>query len=201
MPRPSEWESRWWSPIINAEHLAMRDSCGACRPFLFVILDVTGPGAMAVAPAPHRSAQMDVPVGRVVYTSLLDERGRVQVRPHGDAAWLRTLPGCHRRCHGHDGGKSGRRSPGRGTAPLSSLDLTSGFTTFGLWGPRPEKSSGPVTDDDISNAAFPFGELPVCRDRRLSGVLAVADLLCRRARLGALRAHRRGRPRSGTRSV
>src|SRR4029079_1851173 len=25
MPRAAEWESRWWSPIINAEHLAMRD--------------------------------------------------------------------------------------------------------------------------------------------------------------------------------
>ena len=23
--REAEWESRWWSPIINAEHLAMRD--------------------------------------------------------------------------------------------------------------------------------------------------------------------------------
>src|ERR1700722_440268 len=28
MERPAEWESRWWSPIVNAEHLAMRDACG-----------------------------------------------------------------------------------------------------------------------------------------------------------------------------
>ena len=26
MPRTSEWEARWWSPIINAEHLQMRES-------------------------------------------------------------------------------------------------------------------------------------------------------------------------------
>jgi len=26
--RTAEWESRWWSPIINAEHLAMRDRAG-----------------------------------------------------------------------------------------------------------------------------------------------------------------------------
>ena len=25
MPREAEWDSRWWSPIVNAEHLAMRD--------------------------------------------------------------------------------------------------------------------------------------------------------------------------------
>ena len=28
----AEWESRWWSPIINAEHLAMRDRAGHRRP-------------------------------------------------------------------------------------------------------------------------------------------------------------------------
>ena len=32
MERPAEWESRWWSPIINAEHLAMRDACRPRRP-------------------------------------------------------------------------------------------------------------------------------------------------------------------------
>ena len=28
MPREAEWESRWWSPIINAEHLQMRETAG-----------------------------------------------------------------------------------------------------------------------------------------------------------------------------
>ena len=30
--REAEWESRWWSPIINAEHLAMRDRARDDRP-------------------------------------------------------------------------------------------------------------------------------------------------------------------------
>ena len=30
--REAEWDSRWWSPIINAEHLAMRDRAGDVRP-------------------------------------------------------------------------------------------------------------------------------------------------------------------------
>ncbi len=30
MPREAEWESRWWSPIVNAEHLALRGRpCGS----------------------------------------------------------------------------------------------------------------------------------------------------------------------------
>ena len=28
MPRTAEWDARWWSPIINAEHLAMRERAG-----------------------------------------------------------------------------------------------------------------------------------------------------------------------------
>ena len=28
MPREHEWDSRWWSPIINAEHLRMREAAG-----------------------------------------------------------------------------------------------------------------------------------------------------------------------------
>ena len=46
MPREAEWESRWWSPIINAEHLAMRDRAGLVDLSAFAIFDVTGPGAL-----------------------------------------------------------------------------------------------------------------------------------------------------------
>ncbi len=44
MPRAAEWESRWWSPIINAEHLAMRDRVGMVDLAAFAIFDVSGPG-------------------------------------------------------------------------------------------------------------------------------------------------------------
>jgi glycine/D-amino acid oxidase-like deaminating enzyme len=46
MDREAEWDSRWWSPIINAEHLAMRDRAGLFDLSAFAILDVTGPGAL-----------------------------------------------------------------------------------------------------------------------------------------------------------
>ena len=71
--RPAEWDSRWWSPIINAEHLAMRDRAGMFDLSAFCVFDVTGPGALATV---QRVAmrQMDVPVGRVVYTPVLTPR-------------------------------------------------------------------------------------------------------------------------------
>src|SRR6201986_5085409 len=75
MDRPGEWESRWWSPVINAEHLAMRDGAGLVDLSAFTILDVTGPGALAGLQR-LAVAQLDVPVGRSVYTPLLNEAGK-----------------------------------------------------------------------------------------------------------------------------
>ncbi len=45
MPREHEWDSRWWSPIINAEHLAMRERAGIVDLSAFAIFDVVGPAA------------------------------------------------------------------------------------------------------------------------------------------------------------
>src|SRR5207237_7034685 len=74
MPREAEWESRWWSPIINAEHLAMRERVGAFDLTAFAVLDVSGRGALDFIQT-IAVAQMEVPVGRVVYTSWLNEAG------------------------------------------------------------------------------------------------------------------------------
>ena len=43
MPRTAEWESRWWSPIINAEHLQMRETAGLVDLTAFVEFDIPGP--------------------------------------------------------------------------------------------------------------------------------------------------------------
>ena len=74
MPREAEWEARWWSPVINAEHLAMRDACGLVDLSAFAVFDITGSAALETVQS-LAVAQLDVAPGRVVYTSLLDERG------------------------------------------------------------------------------------------------------------------------------
>src|SRR2546430_17477031 len=40
MERTAEWESRWWSPVINAEHLAMRDAAALVDLSAFAVLDI-----------------------------------------------------------------------------------------------------------------------------------------------------------------
>src|ERR1700712_1178360 len=71
MPREHEWDSRWWSPIINAEHLRMREAAGVVDLSAFQVLDITGPGALDTV---QRTcvAQCDVAVGKVIYTPVLD---------------------------------------------------------------------------------------------------------------------------------
>ena len=71
MPREAEWESRWWSPIINAEHLAMRDRAALIDLSAFAIFDIVGSGALEYLQR-VALAEMDVEVGRVVYTPILN---------------------------------------------------------------------------------------------------------------------------------
>src|SRR4029450_2056565 len=95
MPRQAEWEARWWSPIINAEHLAMRDRVAMVDLSAFAIIDIGGPGALDVV---QRMAvkQMDVPVGRVVYTPLLNPAGGVKA----DLTIMRLSDDRFRAAHG-----------------------------------------------------------------------------------------------------
>ena len=52
--REAEWDARWWSPIINAEHLAMRERAGDVRPLGVLHLRRLGPGALDVRAAASR---------------------------------------------------------------------------------------------------------------------------------------------------
>ena len=56
--RPSG-TSRWWSPIINAEHLAMRERAAMFDLSAFAIFDIAGPGALDA-----RAARRDAADGR-----------------------------------------------------------------------------------------------------------------------------------------
>ncbi|MEA2536387.1 MAG: hypothetical protein QOF11_621 [Chloroflexota bacterium] len=155
MPRAAEWESRWWSPIVNAEHLAMRERVAMIDLAAFAIFDVSGPAAMAYLQGLVVN-QVDVPVGRVVYTPLLNAAG-------GIVADLTIIRLAHDRYRVVTGGGMGMRDkkwfsdhlPADGSAQLT--DLTSALYTVGVWGPRARDLVQSIAGDDLSNEAFPFG--------------------------------------------
>jgi glycine cleavage system aminomethyltransferase T/glycine/D-amino acid oxidase-like deaminating enzyme len=179
MPREAEWDSRWWSPIINAEHLAMRERAGIVDLTAFALFDVIGPGAMA---AVQRIvvAQVDVVPGRVVYTSVLDERGGIRA----DLTIMRLAGDHYRVVTGAGTGNIDRkwfadRMPADGTAYV--VDQTSAWTTVGLWGPRARDILGSVTDADISHGAFGFGR---CRQIEVGTVPVLASRISYVGELG-----------------
>ena len=179
MDRSAEWESRWWSPIINAEHLALRDGCGLVDLSAFVVLDVSGAGALASLQ--HLAvAQMDVPIGRVVYTSLLDERGGFK----SDLTIMRLGTNRYRVVTGGATGMTEKKwfvdhLVADGSAQLT--DLTSSWATFGLWGPRARDVLERCTRDDVSHAGFPFA---TCRVIELGGIKVLASRISYIGELG-----------------
>ncbi|MHB1835011.1 MAG: GcvT family protein, partial [Solirubrobacteraceae bacterium] len=152
--REAEWEARWWSPIINAEHLAMRDRAGYTDLTAFAIFDLSGPGALdAVQRVAMR--QMDVPVGRVVYTPVLTPSGGFKA----DLTIMRMDENVFRVVTGGAWGMSDLKwfsdhLPQDGSAQIH--DQTNAWTTLGLWGPRARDILSSVTSDDVSHEGFPF---------------------------------------------
>ena len=153
--REAEWESRWWSPIINAEHLAMRDRAAMIDLTAFAIFDVTGPGALDVV---QRVAmrQMDVAVGRVVYTPLLTPSGGFKQ----DLTIMRMADDVFRVVTGGAYGMSDLKwfadhLPDDGSAQIH--DQTNAWTHARAVGPaRAGHPRSASRRDDVSHEGFPF---------------------------------------------
>jgi heterotetrameric sarcosine oxidase gamma subunit len=177
MERPAEWESRWWSPVINAEHLAMRDACALVDLSAFAILDISGPGALE-AVQNLSVAQLNVADGRVVYTSWLDSKGGFRA----DLTVMRLAADRFRVVTGGATGQSDAKwIRDHLPADASLADLTSAWTTIGLWGPRARDVLAAVTSDDVSHLGFPFG---TCREIEIGNVVVLASRISYVGELG-----------------
>jgi glycine cleavage system aminomethyltransferase T len=154
MPREHEWDSRWWSPIINAEHLRMREAAAVIDLSAFCIFDITGPEALEVVQGTC-VAQCDVAVGKVVYTPVLDAKGGFRsdltVMRLGDDHFRVVTGGAHGMA---DRAWFAAHLPEGGTTTLA--DLTDDVSTIGIWGPRARDILSSLTSDDVSDAGFGF---------------------------------------------
>jgi len=168
--RKSEWEARWWSPLINAEHLAMRDRAGIFDLSAFAIFDVTGPGALDALQGVSMR-QVDVAIGRVVYTPWLSQsagfKSDLTIMRLGDEEFRVVTGGAH--------GMADRKwlrdhLPQDGSAQLA--DLTSAWCTLGIWGPRARDILASVTSDDVSHEGFSFA---TCRTIEIGPLRVLAS--------------------------
>src|SRR5690606_29226501 len=151
--RPHEWDARWWSPIINAEHLAMRERAAMIDLSAFAQFDVSGPGAVDYLQR-LCVANVDRPVGRLIYTPLLDVAGGFR----SDLTIVRLGPDKFRVITGGaDGARDRKWFLDHLPESVAFADVTSSVCTLGLWGPRARDILSAATDDDVSNEGFPYG--------------------------------------------
>ena len=145
-----------WFPQVERECLAARDAAVLIDQSCYGKLLVKG--ADAVTALNHVSAnQIDVPVGRSVYTHWLNHRGGIEAdltitRWSSDEFLIVT----------------GHPSQSRDRAWLESHldpawrvqvhDVTSGYAMFSLSGPKSRDILQALSDADLANEALPFGE-------------------------------------------
>jgi glycine cleavage system T protein len=150
---PRGWSARHWSTAIEAEHRAAREGAALFDETSFSKLEVSGAGALSLL---QRLADNDVdkPVGSVIYTQLLNDRGGIEcdltVTRLGpdrfmlvtgsafglhDLAWIRA----------HADGPS-----------VQVEDLTQLYACFGLFGPKAREILTRAVREDVSDAAFPY---------------------------------------------
>jgi glycine cleavage system aminomethyltransferase T/glycine/D-amino acid oxidase-like deaminating enzyme len=169
-PREHEWDARWWSPIINAEHLALRDRAAMIDLTAFAIFDVIGPGALDTV---QRVAvrQMDVAHGKVVYTPVLSPGGGFKsdltIMRVGDEHFRVVTGGAHGMA---DKKWFADHLPDDGSARIE--DLTSDICTLGIWGPRAREIMSSLTSADMSHEGFPFATF---RDIDVDGLTVCAS--------------------------
>jgi len=149
------WTRPPYFDLLAEEHRAFRERVGIIDMSSFGKIDVTGQGAL---PLLERSSgnQLDRPPGSVVYTQLLEPNGGiaadVTVTRLSDHHF-RVVTGA-----GYVNSDLGwlRMQVRVGDAPVVLRETTDELSVIGMWGPNARDVLERVTDDDVSDTAFPF---------------------------------------------
>jgi 4-methylaminobutanoate oxidase (formaldehyde-forming) len=154
--RPRGWAGEHWSPAIGAEALATRQAAALFDESSFAKIEIEGPGAVGFL---QRLCDNDIdrPVGSIVYTQMLNRRGGIEC----DFTVTRLGPERFFIVTGtafgnHDLGWIRGQLPAEGDPEVRVRDVTSAHACLGLWGPRARDILAGITQDDISDAAFPY---------------------------------------------
>lgn len=150
LPVRSGLGAAWWSPIIGAEHLAIRENAGLMDLTGLSIIEVSGPGTTEFVDRLCSNAT-DVEVGKVVYTCWLTPAGGIKrdltvTRMGRDRFWMfvgeGTLPQDLEWVHRH------------APAQVTVTDISAKYTALGLWGPNARPILERVTSADLDAISF-----------------------------------------------
>ncbi len=148
------WKRQNWFGNAKAEHMAVRTGAGLFDMTSFGKILVEGRDAAAFL---NRlcANEIDVPVGRIVYTQMLNAAGGIEsdltVTRLSETAYLLVVPGATLQ---RDLAWL-RRHVGDSFAVIT--DVTAAEAVLCVMGPRAREVLGRVSPADLSNAAHPFG--------------------------------------------
>lgn len=144
-----------WFEAHAREHKACREAVAIFDQTSFSKYVLKGPGALSCLQR-LCGADMDVPIGRAVYTGMFNERGgfesdltavRVSSQEYylvgGSSQTIRDLDWIRRN--------------GRPDERVELFDATEAYAVLGVMGPKARVLLQRLSDTDLSNAAFPFG--------------------------------------------
>jgi sarcosine dehydrogenase len=143
-----------WFDTVGQEHRHVRAHAGLFDQSSFAKYELSGPAA-AEALESICANRVAREVGRLTYTQLLNSRGGIEcdltvARLAGDHFYIVTGTGFRT----HDFGWIADHLPARG---VTFRDVTEEWGTLSLMGPRARDILSRVTEDDVGNAALPFG--------------------------------------------
>ena len=148
------WKRQNWFENQKAEHMAVRTGVGFFDMTSFGKIRVEGRDACAFL---NRicSAQVDVPVGKIVYTMFLNDRAGIEadltVTRLSETAYLAVVPGATlQRCLAWM-----RAHVGNDFAIIT--DMTAAESVMCVMGPKARDLMALVSPADFSNASHPFG--------------------------------------------
>lgn len=144
-----------WFDLSAREHASVRQAVGLLDLSSFAKFIVQGRDAEECL---NRicAADVAVPVGKIVYTQWLNERGGIEadvtVTREADDRFLIVTS-----CASQTRDMSWLRRNIPAHAHCLAFDVSSGLAVLALMGPRSRSLLGALTDTDLSNGAFPFG--------------------------------------------
>ena len=155
--RPTGWAGRHWHPAIAAEALATRSTAGLFDESSFAKIRIEGPGATELLQWLCDN-NIDRPVGSIVYTQLLNDRGGIECDlTVTREATERYLVFTGTAFATHDlGWITARASEHPAGERVTVADITASMSTFGCWGPSAEKILSSLTSSPMSSADFPY---------------------------------------------
>ena len=153
-----------WFPAVREEVRATREGVALYDLSTYSKFLVQGPGALQGLQR-LATSDLDVPVGRIVYTLFCNGQGGIEMDPTvtrlGDDRFLVLAPTLAQR-HTEMLLRSGL------PADATVTDVTSGWATLHLAGPSSREVLARLTDEELSNDAWPFlaaREIDVARAR------------------------------------